>query len=289
MKNILYISISIIIISFFIGCSESSDSNNSLALFSSTAITSESTVENAKKVRAVVAKDQRSVIDNINTIIKENLNLSGYLNSKFSLSELCNSGGSLESSSSETESSIDFKNCSESGIVINGKILGVVSDYDETYDGYTKTHITFTSDLNISDQEYSLKIISGSSLEIKFTDITGNDYAQKMKMTINLLTEQNGAKYGQENAVYYFDYTSGYETMYQTSGRIYINNLDSYVDYDSSYDMSQTPFIFNNNGLDSGEARYIMENNTSLKIIAENGLAIIYIDTDDDGIYELRE
>jgi hypothetical protein len=81
--------------------------------------------------------------------------------------------------------------------------------------------------------------------------------------------------------------------MYQTKGRIYIDNLASYVTYDTTYDMSKTPFVFNKNGTiknDDGEARYNMSGNGKVKIIAsqEDDGVKIYIDEDGDGVYSLN-
>ena len=77
--------------------------------------------------------------------------------------------------------------------------------------------------------------------------------------------------------------------MYQTQGKIYIDNLNSFVNYDTTYDMSQTPFVFSYKGLLSGEARYNMSSGGKVKIVAESNKAVTYVDANGDGVYELRE
>lgn len=288
MNNMLSMLISILALTFLVSCSSNGSSfDDSNTFFSSSAVTSEPTIDNAKEVRAVVAKNQKSLIKSIYETIKEKFNVTAYtLNATFSLSEPCSGGGSIDSTSSEITSDINFLNCSESDALVNGQIFGIASDYNETYNSYDNINIEFISDMIIIDPEYALNIYSRSTIEMDFTN---EQNTTNMKMTLNLISDIDGVKYGQENAVFHFDYSDGNESMYQSSGKIYIDNLNSYVEYDTSYDMSQTPFTFNDNGLESGEARYIMENNASLKIIAQNGHTLIYIDTDNDGTYELSE
>ena len=90
-------------------------------------------------------------------------------------------------------------------------------------------------------------------------------------------------KFGQQNCEYFISDKDYQEELYQTKGRIYINNLESYVDYDTSYDMSVTPFVFNYSGVVSGEGRYIMANGANLKVFHDR----VEIDADNDGTYEL--
>jgi hypothetical protein len=67
--------------------------------------------------------------------------------------------------------------------------------------------------------------------------------------------------------------------------------LTAYVDYDESYDMSLTPFIFDidSGEILSGEAHFLMANGGKTKIVGTGGEPITYVDSDGDGIYELIE
>jgi hypothetical protein len=290
----------------------SSSGNNSNLSFPSNAVSATPTIENGEKVKDVVAKNQKTAysINSIDTpsssknvalVMQEITNVTNQINVQFyalnetiNQTESCSDGGTISYSGSGSDTggatiTYTFNNCNEYGVILNGKFLAKMSNYNSTYDDYTTLNVTYLSDTTVSASGSTVKIYSGSTETLNFTNITGYGSANTLKMTLSAIEEVNSIISGQKDSVYYFDLSSSQPKMYQTAGKIYINNLDSYVDYDTSYDMSQTPFIFNYSGLESGEARYIMANGGKAKIIAESGQSKVYIDTDGDGIYELSE
>ncbi|NOZ91372.1 MAG: hypothetical protein GXO60_08830, partial [Epsilonproteobacteria bacterium] len=154
-------------------------------------------------------------------------------------------------------------------------------------DDLDSLHIYFTTDFSIQD------ISTGDVANIKknsnftISSLSGD----RVKLEVTLQATSGSNYYGQKNAIYYV-YDGGNSTyLYQTKGRIYINNLNNYVDYDTSYNMSQTPFEYDSNGaLVSGEAHYLMANNGKLKIRVESANnPVSYIDADGDGVFEQSE
>ena len=319
MKKIKVLGLSLAVISTlgFTGCGGgggSSSSGGSSLSFPSNAVNAEPTIENGEKVEKVVAQNQQSsyAINAVSSSNNQNIALTMKkitdtikiididkntysLNETINETESCPSGGTMNYSGSGSETggatiTITFDNCSQYGILMDGKILTNMSNYNSTYDDYTTVNMTFLSDFKTSGTGVDGKITNGSTTKTEFSDITELNEANNMKMTISAISEMNGVKTGQKDAVYYFDLSSySNPSMYQTSGKIYIDNLTSYVTYDTSYDMSQTPFVFSNSGLNSGEARYNMTDGAKVKIVAEAGEAKTYVDADGDGIYELSE
>ena len=89
--------------------------------------------------------------------------------------------------------------------------------------------------------------------------------------------------------MYHYKTDNANEILYQKKGIIYIDNLTKYAEYDTSYDMSKTPFIYNFfYGLQSGEARYNLSNGSKMRIVIE-GSVKVEVDTNGDGEYELTD
>ncbi len=316
MKKIKSFGLSLTVISIlgigFTGCGTGSSSEGTASLsFPSNAVSAAPTIENGKRVKEIVAKNQQTAysINAINTSSSQNIVLSikqttdlinqvdlkfYSLNATVNQTEACYDGGTMNISGSGSETggtslTITFNKCNQNGMVLNGKLLTNASNYNSTYGAYTNTDITYLSDTTVSASGITSIVYSGSTVKLHISNITGYFSANTMKLYLSTLEETNSIKSGQKNSVYYFDLSTSLPKMYQTSGRLYINNLASYVDYDTSYDMSQTPFVFGYSGLNSGEARYIMANGGKVKIVAESGQAKTYIDANGDGIYELSE
>jgi len=312
--KILSLSLTAIAVLGFSGCGSSGggSSTTPTIAFPSDAVDAEPTIENAEEVKDVVAQNQNSAysINAVSTSDSQNIAIGMKLisdttmkieknfyalNETINETEECSEGGSINYSGSGSETggatiTYSFNNCIDSGITMNGKITTVLSNYNETYSDYTYYKTTYVTDLLLSFSNYSIKILGGSTTDITFTDIVDTYTANGMKMDISAITDTNGEKNGQENAVYYFKNQDYYSTsMYQTQGKIYINNLTSYVTYDTSYDMSQTPFVFDYNGLTSGEAHYLMANGAKVKVTVNGGEATVAVDTDGDGVYDLSE
>lgn len=293
--------------------STSSPSNGSSgASFPSNAVVAAPTLENGQEVEKVVAQNQQSAysINAVNTSNHQNvaltmktindkiqkLPLSTYsLNETVNETEQCLEGGSVNYNGSGSDTggislTVTFNNCNEYGLTMNGSIFSTASNYNNTFDDYTKVNTTMLSDFTVSETGFSSKILEGSTTNIEYSDIVDLYTANKMKLSISAISEINGIQTGQKDAVYFFD-TPSYSnsSMYQTAGKIYINNLNSYVTYDSSYDMSLTPFVFDYYSISSGEARYIMADGGKMRVVAEYNEAKTYVDADGDGYYELSE
>lgn len=295
-----------------IGCGGGSSSSESTSVgsiaFPTTATTAEPTLENGQKVEEVVAQDQstlyaiNAVSSESNTnmtlttlkigdVVKENAHFDFYaLNETINETEVCDNGGSLNYTGSGSETSggsvtMTFNNCEMDGATINGNIQADISGYNASYYDFSTYEMTYLTDVTISYDSISAKTYQGSTVKMEMID--WSNYIIKLSMSVT--SDIGGTIAGQQDSIYYIDAYSYYPSMYQTQGRIYIDNLASYVDYDTSYDMSQTPFVFDYSGLASGEAHYNMANGGKLKIVAQNYEAITYVDADGDGTYELIE
>jgi len=278
--------------------------------FPSNASVAEPTVDNGEEVRDVVAKDQNSMLPasndsqssslimTINNLYKtteklENNNI-GSLSVIDSGTQECPSGGkykySVSGSMNDATITFEYDNCDMYGIFsYDGSFVTHATSYNEETGAYKYSTMEFTTDFNIQTSGQNMTIYKGGKMVIEVLSYDAYDDIDKVKMDISMITKVNGQKSGQKDASYIID-TDGYSTsMYQTKGKIYINNLSSYVEYDTSYDMSQTPFIFSSSGaLTNGEAHYNMDGG-KLKIIAENYQAKVYVDADNDGYFELQE
>ena len=280
--------------------------------FPSNAVSARPTLENGKQVKEVVAQNQQAsysinavnssnnqnialIVKKVNNIIQQ-MDMNFYsINEVFNETESCSNGGSMTYNANGSETggakvTTTFNSCNEDGTTINGKVLSTLSNYNSLYDDYTNIDSIYLSDLTMSSYTLNIRILKDSTSKIQISNIYGPEEAGNMKIEVTTISEINGVKTGQYNSVYYFDLSSYYSTiMYQTSGKIYIDNLASYVTYDTSYDMSKTPFVFDSYGLTSGQARYNMANGGKVKIIAESNQAKTYVDANGDGTYELSE
>ena len=313
-----------------IGCGGGSSSNNSTSsetttstsgtTFPTNAVVAEATLENGQKVEDVVSTNQSSVLPTLNSVVSasklniplltnkvsssiiknfENSNIENYaLNEIINESENCSNGGTISINGSGDETTggtitISYNDCIEDGSKMNGSITGTISNYDSNVDDFKDYYIMFNTDFtvsNTSDGSFA-KITKDSSYTMNILSFDEYENANKYKLNMSIIATDGTESHGMKDASFIFEEIN-YSTisMYQTEGKIYINNLTSYVDYDTSYDMSLTPFTFGSyDNILSGEARYNMSNSSKLKIVVEDNEAITYIDADGDGTYELSE
>lgn len=288
---------------------------------SSNSVLAEPTIENGIKVKDAVATNQtmaapglNSVNDNskMNTAVLsarlsqkmteyvKNSNIKTYsLNEVINEAKNCYYGGTITmngSGDSINGGNITFTaaNCNDDGYeIINGSMYMSISNLDNTTEEFKDLSLKFTTDFtvtNISDNTIA-KISQNSYMNINITkfDIYGS--MEKFKLLSSIEATNGVESYGLGDCIFYFTVTQTGMEMHQTQGRVFINNLTSYVDYDKSYDMSITPFTFGLYGetLTSGEARYNMSGSGKVKIRVESNVAIAYVDADGDGTYELSE
>jgi len=300
---------------FLTGCGSSPDSSyltdsSSATVFPADATTAEPTVDNGTEVRDIVAQNQNtSFAPTSNDTQNSNLMLAlgdiyktldditvgtGMTTKEVaSGSYECPSGGSYQYSASGSESdaifSVDYNSCDIYGILYDGSISIHSQSYDETTSTFKYSETEFLTDFDIQLNGQNMKIYKGGTMDMEVLSSDSYGNVDKIKLGINMITAVDDEKGGQKDASYIIETIDSYRSsIYQTTGRIYINNLESYVDYDTSYDMSQTPFVFYNNVLESGEAYYDM-NGGKLKIKVESNQAVVYVDSNNDGVYELSE
>jgi len=187
----------------------------------------------------------------------------------------CSNGGSYYKHGEITkayggEVEYEYNNCEIGGVLYDGKMLVKASDYDYDNEEFTKIDIEYKSDFYTDDgEQYTIK--KGSTISTTLLD-NGN---YEVKSTI--VSRKDGKTKGFKDVVFVIESYSNFTYLYQTSGRIYINNLREYVVLDDDYDMSDTPFTYDNtNSLKSGEARYLMRGG-KLKISIQNGEAYVSI------------
>ena len=192
--------------------------------------------------------------------------------------------GNIKGNGSDTRANmtVTYNNCDMGGITFDGKMH---VDATANYDTLESMKISFPSDFTMLNSVQSITIYKNSSLNMD----NYNDDEESFDFTQNIKSKINDELYGLENSKWHVD-SSGYAVkMYQLSGKEYIKNLESYVTYDETYDMSKTPFVFGSYGISSGAARYITENNGKIMISAEQGDVKVLIDADSDGTYEKEE
>jgi len=321
MKKIYKILLLAVFSYLFVGCgSVGSDQNvddSSIQKFPTSASVAEPTLENGEKVEEVVAKNQNATfsptaqdikqyqsspmsVKYVNDLILKDVKLEGIhsLGDTISQTEDCVDGGSYTYSLNGSETGgitmvMDYNNCSQHNGMINGKISVKYSNYDESFAslglGYKTVDIEYVTDFSMDLYGVKYIVYKGSSTTSNFLEYDPNTAQMKLKMQLNIIMDLNGVKDGQKDSVYYFEIKDNKVSMYQTQGTIYIDNLSSYVTYDTSYDMSKTPFVFSSTIIESGEARYNMADGAKVKIKEEGGDIITYVDADGDGTYELRE
>ena len=324
MKKIKSLGLSLAVISTlgFTGCGggggSSSGATSGLS-FPSNAVSAAPTLANGQKVEDATATNQTSgipLLNGVNSNSKLNVGLLGSqlttslakkiknidLNA-YSLNEVvdetsnCSGGGTMHYSGSGDDTSggtftFAATNCKEGNEKINGSIYASISNKDATSGEFKDISIKFTSDFtvtNLSDSSLA-KISKNSYFNVNSTSWDSSGDPKNFKLSMSMIATDGSQSYGIQDAIFYFTSNGSNASMYQTTGKIYIDNLASYVNYDTSYDMSQTPFVFDYYGnLTSGEGHYNMANNGKVKIVAKSNEAKTYVDADGDGTYELSE
>ena len=304
MKNKILTFIVPVFATFFVGCGSSSDpSGFSKVTFPKTTKEASPTLDNAKEVKEVVTDDQSQSISALNSVYSPNENIihvakeilknKNFLNEAVNENHDCQWGGKEKIVGNLDQSSggsllITLQECDNGDGLFDGKLLVTAKDYDSNMDDYKKLNIKILNDFeskNLPSGEPDMQIEKGAEIGIEYLD--ANDYI----MNISFIAKQENQLFGVKDAEFYFQKVLGGEKMYQTSGRIYISNLEKFVDYDTSYDMSQTPFRYDNqdNLVGNGEARYLMADGSKMKVDVVDGEAFAFVDSDGDGIYDISE
>ena len=323
MKNMKLLGVSLaVVVSVFTGCVDdesASFGDTSDLSFPVNAVSAKPTLENGKKVENATATNQIGGVPGLNSVSNnsklntallgskiskrllkhiKDTNIESYsLNETIDSTDECPSGGTLRSygSANETnEGSITFTavNCNDGYEIINGSVYITMKNFDDTFGDFKDMTVKFMTDFTmkkVSDDSMA-KISANSYMAVSVINFSyGN--MQKFKSAMSLQATDGSEKYGLKDCEFYFKDNGDEMEMYQTKGKVYIDSLASYVDYDTDYDMSETPFVFSDS-VDapiSGEARYNMADNGKVKIKVESNKVKTYVDANGDGVYELSE
>lgn len=302
---------------FLSACGGGSGTSTSALSFPSDSVLLEPTLENGVKVAKLVTTNQLEgvpILNSINDNSKMNPALLGdKLSQKivahvknsntetYSLNQVISetipclvSGSIIISGSGDIASAtltLTANNCNDGdNLLINGSASASVSNYDSTADNYKDWALKFTTDFTVTDLSTIPNNIAKISkdgyinINVSTFDVDGN--FKTYKLSTSLQTTYGTEIYGLENCVYFYNINFPNAEMYQTQGKMYFDNLASYVEYDTTYNMSATPFVFLNGVIDSGEARYNMANGGKVRIEVVGGTIYVDVDETGDGTYE---
>ncbi len=160
----------------------------------------------------------------------------------------------------------EYRKCkTDDGDIYDGIMNVKASNYDYDKEEFTNIDIKYSTDFSVEDDSGRYTILKGSTISTKLLD----DGRIEVKTTI--VSRKNGDKRGFKDVTFIIENYNEGTLLYQTTGRIYINNLREYVELDKSYDTSETPLEFDSsNSVQNGEVHYLMKSRV-LKIIIENG------------------
>ena len=322
MKKINVLVLSALTAAFLVGCGgggssgssgSSSSSSSSSSAFPSNAVIAEANLPNGQKVEENIDENVVSQYNYLNSVTDSRVNpssigtdiakdvikriknskLNSYtLNEVINESETCTNGGTISITGNGDEVNggevnIIYSNCNDGYGTINGSLYAKTSNLDATADDFKDSSIKFTSDFTVTENTTTTTISKDSEISLNVLSFDSYGVMDTYKATLSIIASNSTEKVGIKDLECYFNETN-YE-FYYTKGRVYINNLLSYVEIDTTYDMSITPFKMSYSGLLSGEARYNMANGGKGKIVVENNNPITYIDANGDGTYELSE
>jgi len=229
----------------------------------------------AKKNGSSLATLTLKQLKSVNKILKKRVNKETMRAQKvIDTQKDCSNGGTLLKNGELTKENggtvqYDFNHCKIDGIEYDGIMDVTASNYDYDKDKFTKIKMEYATDFRVNAGDISYKIKRGSVVESELLD------SGYLKVKSNIVSTEDGETRGFKDVIFFVDEINNTTTyLTQTQGRIYINNLREYVEYDRSYDMSETPFEYINDSLESGEAHYIMKG-TILKIIVEDGVVTL--------------
>jgi len=221
-----------------------------------------------------------SVIDNL-----KGVNPSTSLNAVQSFNETiaCADGGSYTLSGSIDDVTYaynitsNYNNCNEFGSISNGSITisGSITDLNNFYGS-----ISFKVNSN-----YSYVVGSSSMTMYAGTNFNMELTAANTIFTQTIKIDYNGELFGSENTRWVINNSNF--SMYQTSGREYLDNLTSYIDYDTTWDMSLTPLTFIGSDVTGGETQYKFANGAVMHLTVQSTNVVlieIYLNGDTSGV-----
>jgi len=152
-----------------------------------------------------------------------------------------------------------YNSCLQNGYYYDGVIIRKKSG--------DRLEIKYDEDFKV-DSEYgnsSLFIKGGSKIVLE--EIGSNRY----KIELNIVYSADGKRAGFEDVV--FIYNDSDNSMYQTKGRVYLNDLQEYAQFDENYNMRYTPLVYDDdNSVISGEFYYRFRG-AYLHVVIDDGVA----------------
>jgi len=156
--------------------------------------------------------------------------------------DYCDSGELLKDEMDSNEIKYTYNNCLQNGYYYDGVIIRKKNG--------NKLEIIYDEDFKV-DSEYSNSLFIRDSSKIVLEDLGSSRY----KIELNIIYSTDGKRAGFKDVV--FIYNDIDKSMYQTRGRVYLNDLQEYSEYDENYNMRYTPLIYNDdNTIISGEFYY---------------------------------
>ena len=209
----------------------------------------------------------------------------------------CASGGTVHvhsegSNTADITILVDYKECNQGrGNVMTGSAKVNVADYNATKRKFASESIVFQSDFYVKDNNGTNKISQGSYFAQHIEAYDSNGFVKSGNVSMSIMITGDSLNIGVKDFVLHFDQPqSDRQNIYLTKGRIYIDNLSAYVDYDTSYDMSKTPLVYSNitKSYVSGEEHFLMSNGAKAKFVVQSGVERYFVDANGDGVYELQ-
>jgi hypothetical protein len=292
---------------FFIGCGSGggSSSTTSTDSYSTESVMAEPTISNSQEVADAVISNNptstssitslglNSAVQNRPNALSVSLNIVSNLkaenlplNEAASQSVDCTDGGSITINGDYVNGGtilISYDKCKMGDTYINGNIAMDLAGYDANC-GYSEIDVKYLTDFTMQSSTLpAVTIKAGSEIDMKYaydaycTPTYINAYETSF-------FDFNNHKYGVEDLNTIMNIADTVTSWYYTKGKIYIDDLTKYVEVDPSYDMSQTPFVYNYyNGYQSGKAVFDMSDGAKTIIEIQNGSVVVGLDKNGDG------
>lgn len=277
-SHVFQISLSCFCFAFFLGCDSSNDDTNSSVGYT------EKTAE--AEVLFVAVSDNAVISDSLKEQ-NDNLDIADEIEEHIfgDKSIECSNGGTVsyenwEANWTAISLSIDLiiNECSWSNEVTDGQIrYSIEIDKESNQTLYTQT---FLDTLSIEHNETSLLIDEDSQFRLfLYADGSGT---YEFNNTYTFTTSISDATISATATELVHSYTLSDSTLstYPKSGSLSINDTYNYFVYEG-YDASQTPFIYQDGVLQSGESWYEGEEGDLFRfVVSEAGVVEIYYDPD---------
>lgn len=225
-----------------------------------------------KNIQKIINKDNYALNSAHGTTETEDCTNGGHeISTIHSLNYDDNENGTLEAS-------VTYNNCQDMYGTENGSLYISATVIGGNFSVIEMVVTSKYTDMSNSNTDrYNIAVNTGSRFKITYPD-PNNQKHEIIELTMT--GTEDGKAFGYQNArfVIILDDLEMYTFIHQTQGRMYINELSQYVEYDTNYDMSVTPFKYAESDgviMDGGIAKYIAGSDT-LTVKAEAGVINVY-------------